>query len=63
LNFLKKESEKRGVPHPNLICEWGRYMVAPAQITVFKVIDTKTILHIGCSPAKKWYVTDGSLYE
>jgi len=57
--LLKKESEKRGVPHPNLICEWGRYMVAPAQITIFKVIDTKTISNKK-SPAKKWYVTDGS---
>jgi arginine decarboxylase len=59
LLLLKKESEKRGVPHPNLICEWGRYVVAPAQITVFKVIDTKTIFYKK-SPAKKWYVIDGS---
>jgi arginine decarboxylase len=59
LRLVKKESEKRELPHPNLICEWGRYIVAPAQITVFKVIDTKTILHKK-SPAKKWYVIDGS---
>lgn len=57
--LLKSESEKRGMPHPNLICEWGRYIVAPAQITVFKVIDTKAISHKQ-SPAKKWYVIDGS---
>jgi arginine decarboxylase len=58
--LLKRESEKRGVNHPNLICEWGRYMVAPAQITIFKVIDTKNINHKGVD-AKKWYVIDGSL--
>jgi len=58
--LLKKESEKRELPHPNLICEWGRYMVAPAQITIFKVIDTKNIIHKGVD-AKKWYVIDGSL--
>ena len=58
--LLKKESEKKGVPHPNLICEWGRYMVAPAQISIFKVIDTKIIKHKGIE-AKKWYVIDGSL--
>jgi arginine decarboxylase len=58
--LLKKESEKRGLPHPNLICEWGRYMVAPAQITIFKVIDTKNI-HSKSVGAKKWYVIDGSL--
>ena len=58
--LLKKESEKRGVPHPNLICEWGRYIVAPAQISIFKVIDTKKITHKGID-AKKWYVIDGSL--
>jgi arginine decarboxylase len=60
LQLLKKESEKRELPNPNLICEWGRYMVAPAQITIFKVIDTKKILHKGLD-AKKWYVIDGSL--
>jgi len=59
LILIKKEAEKRGVAHPNLICEWGRYIVAPAQITVFKIIDTKAILHKK-SPAKKWYVIDGS---
>jgi len=59
LELVKKESEKRGVPHPNLICEWGRYMVAPAQITVYKVIDTKSISNKK-SPARKWYILDGS---
>ena len=59
LKLIKSEAEKKGMPHPNFICEWGRYIVAPAQITVFKVIDTKTILHKK-SPAKKWYVVDGS---
>ena len=57
--LLKKESEKRGVPHPNLVCEWGRYMVAPAQVTIYKVIDTKKIVHKNID-AKKWYVIDGS---
>ncbi len=57
--LLKKESEKRGVAHPNLICEWGRFMVAPSQITVYKIIDTKRIKHKGVK-AKKWYVIDGS---
>jgi arginine decarboxylase len=57
--LLKSEAEKRGVPHPNLICEWGRYIVAPAQITVYKVIDTKAISNKKAD-AKKWYVIDGS---
>ncbi len=59
LELIKKESEKRELPHPNLICEWGRYIVAPAQISVFKVINTKPINNKK-SPAKKWYVIDGS---
>ena len=59
LDLVKKESEKRGVSHPNLVCEWGRYIVAPAQISVFKIIDTKAITYKK-SPAKKWYVIDGS---
>ncbi|MFA7315512.1 MAG: hypothetical protein WC059_01765 [Candidatus Paceibacterota bacterium] len=57
--LVKAEAEKRNMPHPNLICEWGRYIVAPAQISVFKVIDTKPISNKK-SPAKKWYVIDGS---
>ena len=59
LELIKKESEKRGLPHPNIICEWGRYIVAPAQISIFKIIDTKSITHKN-SPVKKWYVIDGS---
>jgi arginine decarboxylase len=57
--LIKTESEKRELPHPNLICEWGRYIVAPARISVFKVIDTKSIQQKNCQ-AKKWYVIDGS---
>lgn len=59
LELIKKESEKRELPHPNLICEWGRYIVAPAQITIFKIIDTKSTKHKKAT-AKKWYVIDGS---
>ncbi len=56
---VKKESEKRGMPHPNIICEWGRYIAAPAQINIYKVIDTKKI-HSKKAEADKWYVIDGS---
>lgn len=56
---VKKESEKKGVPHPNIICEWGRYIAAPAQINIYKVIDTKKI-HSKKADATKWYVLDGS---
>ena len=57
--LLKSEAEKRGVAHPNLICEWGSYMVYPAQITVYKVSDTKKIT-VKKAAGKKWYVIDGS---
>ncbi len=42
---------------PDLVVEWGRYLVAPAQITIFKVIHQKALLS---GPAKKWYIIDGS---
>lgn len=58
--MLKREAEKREIPHPNLICEWGKFMVAPAQVTIFKVIDTKPIKNKNIK-ANKWYVIDGSL--
>jgi len=43
--------------HPNIICEWGRYMMAPAQISIFKVLCAKPIHN---KVAKQWYIIDGS---
>ncbi len=60
IELVKKESDKRGVAHPNIVCEWGRYIVAPAQITIFKVINTKPISNKK-SQAKKWYILDGCI--
>jgi len=42
---------------PNIVCEWGRLVTAPAQITVYKVIGQKPV---DTSQAKHWYVVDGS---
>ncbi len=50
-------SEKAGIPHPNIITEWGQYIVAPSQLTVFKVVGSKDIAK---GVAKKWYIVDGS---
>jgi arginine decarboxylase len=57
VKLLKEMSDKAGIKHPNLVVEWGRYMVAPAQITIYKVIAEKPIPK---SNAKSWYVIDGS---
>ncbi len=54
---LKRLSEDAEIPHPNLIVEWGRYIVAPSQITVFKIVAEKDIPK---GMAKKWYIIDGS---
>lgn len=54
---ISKICNKNEVAHPNIICEWGRYMVAPAQITIFKVLCEKPIYK---AAAKKWYIIDGS---
>ena len=48
---------QENISHPNIICEWGRYMVAPSQITIFKVLCEKPIYK---AAAKKWYIIDGS---
>lgn len=56
-NSLMTLSEQAGVPHPNLIVEWGRYLAAPAQLSVFKVVAEKDIPK---GTAKKWYIIDGS---
>lgn len=57
MKTLKDLSEKAGIPHPNLIVEWGRYITAPAQLTVYKVIGSKDIPK---AVANKWYIVDGS---
>ncbi len=57
INTLYDLSKKHGVPHPNIITEWGQYIVAPSQLTVFKVIGSKNIYK---GVAKKWYLIDGS---
>jgi len=50
-------ADKAGITHPNLVVEWGRWVVAPAQITIFKVLADKVIKK---ATAKKWYFIDGS---
>ncbi len=53
----KQLSLKLNVKEPNIICEWGRYVVAPAQITIFKVLNSKDIEN---GSQRRWYIVDGS---
>lgn len=53
----KNHSDKLGIKHPNIIAEWGRYIAAPAQITLYKVLAEKTV---ETKSDKSWYVIDGS---
>lgn len=53
----KKESDKLGIKHPNLIVEWGSYVSAPAQITIYKILAQKDV---GNKSNAKWYIIDGS---
>ena len=57
IKTAKRECDKLGVRHPNLVCEWGSYFTAPSQITIFKVLAEKTIFK---KPDTKWYFIDGS---
>ena len=57
VKLLKKMSEEAGIRHPNLAVEWGRYIVAPAQLTIYSIIAEKPIPKAN---AKSWYVIDGS---
>lgn len=57
VKFLTNFCQKEGIKPPNIICEWGRYIVAPAQITVFQVIAKK---HIAVGNNKSWYIINGS---
>src|SRR3989338_9103621 len=57
IKLAKKESDKLGLRHPNLICEWGSYFTAPAQMSIFKILEEKPIFHKNDT---KWYFIDGS---
>ena len=57
IKLLKKMSDAAGIRHPHLVVEWGRYIVAPAQVTIYKIIAEKSIPK---GNAKSWYVIDGS---
>jgi arginine decarboxylase len=57
IKYLQKEADRAKISHPNIICEWGRYLVSPAQISIFKVLFEK---NIPTGQTEKWYVIDGS---
>lgn len=57
IKFMIKFCEEKNIPHPNIICEWGSYIVSPAQMTVFSVVNEKRIPK---ATAKNWYILDGS---
>jgi arginine decarboxylase len=57
VRVCKKQSEKLGIKHPNLIVEWGRYIVAPTQITIYRVLTEKAIEN---KAGTFWYTIDGS---
>lgn len=53
----KRQFDRLGVKHPNLIVEWGSYVAAPAQMTIYKILTEKPV---DASNGKKWYTIDGS---
>ncbi|MFH0988138.1 MAG: hypothetical protein V1763_02085 [Parcubacteria group bacterium] len=57
IKTAKKECDKLNIKHPNLITEWGSYVAAPAQITIYKILTEK---NVGNKGNVKWYVIDGS---
>lgn len=58
VSYLSKHTGANGIQPPHIICEWGRHIMAPSQVTIFKVIFEKSIKK--GSVANKWYVIDGS---
>lgn len=54
---FKQACQKLQVKEPNIICEWGRHVVAPAQASIFRVIGERSVQP---GSARRWYVLDGS---
>jgi len=57
ISYLSKHTGN-GLQPPHIVCEWGRHIMAPSQLTIFKVIFQKDIKK--GAAANKWYVVDGS---
>jgi arginine decarboxylase len=57
IQYLLKFCAQKNIPPPNIACEWGRYIAAPAQITIYKVVAQKEIIQ---NKNKRWYIVDGS---
>lgn len=57
IKIAKTDCDKLGIKHPNIISEWGSYVLAPAQITIYKILAEKSIAN---KSNIKWYFIDGS---
>ncbi len=58
LKTIQSACDRADIPHPDVLVEWGSYLVAPAQVTLYRVQSEKPITN--GATAKKWYVIDGS---
>lgn len=57
VRVAQKFCRKTGAKPPDIVAEWTRYIVAPAQITIYKVMGEKVVEN---RHDKRWYVLDGS---
>lgn len=55
---VQKTCDHHSVPHPDILVEWGSYLVAPAQVTIYRALSAKDINN--GAGAKQWYIIDGS---
>ena len=58
LRTIIKACDKADISQPDVLVEWGSYLVAPAQVTIYRALSEKPITN--GSMAKHWYITDGS---
>lgn len=58
VKLLKNLSDKANIRHPHIAVEWGQYVVAPSQMTVYEIIAEKQISNN--ASAKAWYIINGS---
>ncbi|MDP3986345.1 MAG: hypothetical protein U1C53_01845 [Candidatus Veblenbacteria bacterium] len=57
VRIVQKTCDQAGIPHPDILVEWGSYLVAPAQVTIYRALSEKPIKG---AMAKQWYIIDGS---
>jgi arginine decarboxylase len=59
ISTVCRTAHAANIAPPDIMCEWGQHVIAPAQLTIFKITRRKEIEDAEAA-ARYWYAIDGS---